>query len=67
MMGMTPSETILASFKEQFKFGEEYGSVDTSYRRVWTKPITTYAENYNKFDISLAPLNKILLHIVVSN
>tara|TARA_R100000664_G_scaffold34218_1_gene55199 strand:+ start:11038 stop:12261 length:1224 start_codon:yes stop_codon:yes gene_type:complete len=40
----------------RFKFGEEYSDTDTSYRRVWTKPITTYAENYNKFDISLAPL-----------
>jgi len=40
----------------QFKFGEEYENVDTPYRRVWTKPITTYAENYNKFDVSLAPL-----------
>jgi glycosyltransferase involved in cell wall biosynthesis len=26
------------------------------YRRVWTKPITTYASNYNLFDISMAPL-----------
>jgi glycosyltransferase involved in cell wall biosynthesis len=26
------------------------------YRRVWTKPISTYASNYNMFDISLAPL-----------
>jgi glycosyltransferase involved in cell wall biosynthesis len=26
------------------------------YRRVWTKPITSYATNYNLFDISLAPL-----------
>lgn len=26
------------------------------YRRVWTKPITSYASNYNLFDISLAPL-----------
>jgi glycosyltransferase involved in cell wall biosynthesis len=40
----------------QFKFGEEFGDSDTPYRRVWTKPITTYASNYNKFDISLAPL-----------
>ena len=29
---------------------------DLRYRRVWTRPITTYAENYNRFDISLAPL-----------
>ena len=27
----------------KFKFGEEYPITDTSYRRVWTKPITTYA------------------------
>jgi len=40
----------------QFNFGEEFGDSDTPYRRVWTKPITTYASNYNKFDISLAPL-----------
>ena len=29
---------------------------DEPYRRVWTKPISTYATNYNLFDISLAPL-----------
>lgn len=40
----------------KFSFGEEFGDSDTPYRRVWTKPITTYASNYNKFDISLAPL-----------
>jgi glycosyltransferase involved in cell wall biosynthesis len=28
------------------------------YRRVWTKPITTYASNYNLFDISMAPLKE---------
>jgi len=27
-----------------------------SYRRVWTLPVTTYAKNYSKFDISLAPI-----------
>ena len=36
---------------------EEYKNViNEPYRRVWTKPITTYASNYNLFDISLAPL-----------
>ena len=35
----------------------EYPSVhDEPYRRVWTKPIESYATNYNLFDISLAPL-----------
>jgi len=27
-----------------------------SYRRVWTQPVTSYAKNYSKFDISLAPI-----------
>jgi len=27
-----------------------------SYLRVWTKPVTSYAKNYSKFDVSLAPI-----------
>jgi glycosyltransferase involved in cell wall biosynthesis len=27
-----------------------------SYIRVWTKPVQSYAKNYSKFDISLAPI-----------
>ena len=26
------------------------------YRRVWTKPVTSYAMNYSKLDVSLAPI-----------
>jgi glycosyltransferase involved in cell wall biosynthesis len=26
------------------------------YVRVWTKPVTSYAKNYSKFDVSLAPI-----------
>jgi glycosyltransferase involved in cell wall biosynthesis len=26
------------------------------YLRVWTKPVTSYAKNYSKFDVSLAPI-----------
>lgn len=38
---------------------EEYKDIDNEpYRRVWTKPISTYATNYNLFDISLAPLEE---------
>jgi intein/homing endonuclease len=38
---------------------EEYPNVNNEpYRRVWTKPISTYATNYNLFDISLAPLEE---------
>ena len=44
------------NFLNEFK-QEEYGNPgNLPYRRVWTRPITTYADNYNKFDISLAPL-----------
>jgi len=38
---------------------KEYEGVENEpYRRVWTKPITSYASNYNLFDISLAPLKE---------
>lgn len=30
--------------------------IDESYLRVWTKPVTSYAKNYSKFDVSLAPI-----------
>jgi len=50
----------------KFDFGVEYGDNNTPYRRVWTKPITTYASNYNKFDISLAPLKPHLFNQVKS-
>ena len=39
-----------------FKQGEYEDVANEPYRRVWTKPISTYASNYNLFDISLAPL-----------
>lgn len=46
------------AFLEQFK-NEEYPNVaNEPYRRVWTKPISTYASNYNLFDISLAPIEE---------
>jgi glycosyltransferase involved in cell wall biosynthesis len=30
--------------------------LEESYVRVWTKPVQSYAKNYSKFDISLAPI-----------
>jgi len=66
----TANHTWLSEEQKQvlmkFKFGEEYGDTDTSYRRVWTKPITTYASNYNKFDVSLAPLKHHMFNKVKS-
>lgn len=45
---------FLLSFKN-----EEYPNVENEpYRRVWTKPVSTYASNYNLIDISLAPLEE---------
>jgi len=42
----------LMEYKEyEFKSTEEL-----PYVRVWTKPVTSYAMNYSKFDISLAPI-----------
>jgi glycosyltransferase involved in cell wall biosynthesis len=36
---------------------DEWPNVENEpYRRVWTKPITSFAMNYNLFDILLAPL-----------
>lgn len=53
---------FLLKFKQ-----EEYPNVQNEpYRRVWTKPISTYASNYNLFDISLAPLEENIFNKVKS-
>lgn len=33
-----------------------YEDIDKPYRRRWTQNVSTYAANYNTFDVSLAPL-----------
>ena len=43
-------------FLMEFKDGEYQSGNDLPYLRVWTKPVNTYAMNYSKFDISLAPI-----------
>jgi recombinational DNA repair ATPase RecF len=40
----------------EFKERDFISTSDLPYVRVWTKPVTTYAMNYSKFDISLAPI-----------
>jgi glycosyltransferase involved in cell wall biosynthesis len=45
---------------------ETYDDVNLPYRRVWTRAINSYAENYNKFDVSLAPLKDTLFNSVKS-
>jgi glycosyltransferase involved in cell wall biosynthesis len=42
------------------------GEKSEKYRRVWTKPVTSYANNYNLFDISLAPLKPVMFNLMKS-
>ena len=53
-------------FLLKFKQEEFVGVENEPYRRVWTKPITTYATNYNLFDISLAPIEENIFNKVKS-
>lgn len=62
-------KTISSEYKNfLLKFqNEEYPDVaNEPYRRVWTKPINTYATNYNLFDVSLAPLEENIFNKVKS-
>jgi glycosyltransferase involved in cell wall biosynthesis len=53
-------------FLLSFENEEYYNVSNEPYRRVWTKPITSYASNYNLFDISLAPLKESMFNKVKS-
>lgn len=44
----------------------DFHDKDAFYHRVWTKPINTYAKNYSKFDVSLAPIKDHLFNRVKS-
>jgi glycosyltransferase involved in cell wall biosynthesis len=61
--------TVSPEYKEfllQYKNEEFADVVNEPYRRVWTKPISTYASNYNLFDVSLAPLEENIFNKVKS-
>jgi glycosyltransferase involved in cell wall biosynthesis len=61
--------TIDDNYKQfllQFKEDEYPNISDLPYRRVWTKPINTYATNYSKFDISMAPIKNHIFNRVKS-
>lgn len=49
-----------------FKQEEFPNEKDFGYRRVWTKHINTYATNYSKFDVSLAPIKNHMFNRVKS-
>jgi glycosyltransferase involved in cell wall biosynthesis len=36
--------------------------LNEAYVRVWTKPVTSYAKNYSKFDVSLAPIKNTMFN-----
>jgi glycosyltransferase involved in cell wall biosynthesis len=43
-------------FLERFKEEDDTIYKDEFYHRVWTRPVQSYAKNYSKFDVSLAPI-----------
>lgn len=43
-------------FLDQFQEGNYPAIEKENYVRVWTRPVESYARNYAKFDISLAPI-----------
>ena len=46
---------------------EQYpNETNESYARVWTKPVQSYAKNYSKFDVSLAPIKNVMFNRVKS-
>lgn len=57
---------------EYVKFLDKFAEEDDSsfshefYRRVWTRPVQSYAKNYSKFDVSLAPIKNHLFNRVKS-
>jgi hypothetical protein len=55
-------QEFLLKFKEEdySQFSDEY------YHRVWTRPVQTYAKNYAKFDVSLAPIKNHIFNRVKS-
>jgi glycosyltransferase involved in cell wall biosynthesis len=40
--------------------------LNESYIRAWTKPVTSYARNYSRFDVSLAPIKNTTFNIMKS-
>ena len=55
-------KTHLMKFKDE----SYYNELNEGYRRVWTLPTTSYAKNYSKFDISLAPIKNHIFNRVKS-
>jgi len=53
-------------YLEKFVQDPFEGEESENYLRVWTKPVTSYAKNYSKFDVSLAPIKPHIFNKVKS-
>jgi len=54
------------SFLKKYK-EENFPDIESqNYLRVWTRPVTSYAKNYSKFDVSLAPIKNHIFNRVKS-
>ena len=61
--------TISENYKKhlvQYNNEEYTDAINEAYLRVWTKPVTSYAKNYSKFDVSLAPIKNTMFNRVKS-
>lgn len=50
---------ISPEYKSELMKWQEFGHnpySDEYYQRIWTRPVNSYAKNYAKFDVSLAPI-----------
>ena len=54
------------NYLEKFTQDPFIGEDRENYLRVWTKPVTSYAKNYSKFDVSLAPIKPHIFNKVKS-
>ena len=56
----TQNLTIVSEDYKKYllKYNQELypNEIQEPYIRVWTKPVTSYAKNYSKFDVSLSPI-----------
>ena len=64
----TDNYKLISPEQKEFlmKFKDEEFNGDTIYNRVWTRPVTSYAKNYSKFDVSLAPIKDHIFNRVKS-
>jgi glycosyltransferase involved in cell wall biosynthesis len=54
------------NYLEKFVQDPFENEIKENYLRVWTKPVTSYAKNYSKFDVSLAPIKPHIFNKVKS-